>query len=69
MGQKEKCVHIGQDTVTNGHGCARGFSHTGPDVGFLRDGGQGVVITVEREEPWSWLAVKRPGGSGIGRTR
>ena len=50
MSEVEEGVHVGEKLVADVHGDFGGVDDGGPDVGFLRDGGQGVVVAVEGEE-------------------
>lgn len=50
MREVEEGVHVRQKAIANVHGRSRRFRNAGPDVSFLRESGEGVVVAVKGEE-------------------
>lgn len=50
VGEVEERIHIRQNAKPNHHGRPRRFRNAGPDISFLGDCGEGVVVAVEGEE-------------------
>ena len=50
MSEIECRVDVWKEEVTDIDSCFGSFCDTGPDVRFLGDGGENVVVTVKREE-------------------
>ena len=66
MGLVEEGVHVREQGISDVHCYFRGLSDAGPDIGFLTNSGQNVVIAVEAGPKMSAIQYCR---QGFGRNK